>query len=157
VPSPITIRRLVAADVRVCERILRGLPGWFGIETSIIEYVDGLATHPAFVAVAGEEVIGFLVLKEHFPQASEVWVMAVDRHHHGKGAGRALMRAAEASLGERTAVLQVKTLGLSIPDEGYARTREFYLSMGFIPLEETTAIWGPDNPCLIMVKPLGVE
>jgi GNAT superfamily N-acetyltransferase len=107
------------------------------------------------VAEAGQQVIGFLALKEHFPTASEVWVMAVRRDHHREGAGRALIRAVEESLRGRARFLQVKTLGPSHPDEGYARTREFYLSMGFVPLEETTAMWGPENPCLILVKSIG--
>jgi hypothetical protein len=27
-------------------------------------------------------------------------------------------------------------------------------AVGFIPLEESTTVWGAANPCLIMVKPL---
>lgn len=50
-------------------------------------------------------------------------------------------------------LLQVKTLGASHPDAGYARTRHFYERWGFLPLEET-ALWGEGTPCLIMVKPL---
>lgn len=30
----------------------------------------------------------------------------------------------------------------------------FYESVGFLPLEERSDIWGPDNPCLISVKVL---
>ncbi len=48
--------------------------------------------------------------------------------------------------------LQVKTLGPSHPDEHYARTRRFYESRGFRPLEEIDSIWDETNPCLIMVK-----
>jgi len=36
----------------------------------------------------------------------------------------------------------------------YARTRAFYRALGFLPLEERTDIWGPENPCLISVKAL---
>jgi hypothetical protein len=50
--------------------------------------------------------------------------------------------------------LQVKTLGPSHSDPGYALTRQFYGSLGFRPLEETTHWWGADNPCLVMVKAL---
>jgi len=39
-------------------------------------------------------------------------------------------------------LLQVKTLGPSLPDAGYDRTRRFYLRMGFRPLEKFTA-YGP--------------
>ena len=49
--------------------------------------------------------------------------------------------------------MQVKTLGPSKPDRRYAGTRRFYEALGFRPLEET-ALWGPENPCLIMVKRL---
>jgi len=35
-----------------------------------------------------------------------------------------------------------------------SRTRSFYAAMGFLPLEETTAFWGEDQPCLAMVKVL---
>ena len=51
-------------------------------------------------------------------------------------------------------MLEVKTLGPSHPDPGYARTRRVYEKMGFLALEETD-LWGEDTPCLIMGKPLG--
>jgi hypothetical protein len=51
-------------------------------------------------------------------------------------------------------MLQVKTLGPSHPDPFYRRTRAFYEAQGFVPLEETTAFWGEDNPTLVMVKSL---
>jgi hypothetical protein len=38
--------------------------------------------------------------------------------------------------------------------EANARTRAFYVALGFVPLEERTDIWGPGTPCLIFVKPL---
>ena len=50
-------------------------------------------------------------------------------------------------------LLEVKTLGPSHPDPGYARTRRFYAKMGFLALEATN-LWGEDTPCLIMVKSL---
>ena len=49
--------------------------------------------------------------------------------------------------------LQVKTLGPSDPDAGYARTRRFYEPRGFVPLEEPHDLW-EDNPCLLLVKRL---
>jgi uncharacterized damage-inducible protein DinB len=50
--------------------------------------------------------------------------------------------------------LQVKTLGPSHPDAGYKKTRQFYSSMGFQPLEEIPDLW-PGNPCMLMIKTLG--
>jgi hypothetical protein len=49
---------------------------------------------------------------------------------------------------------KVKTLGPTHSDPGYARTRAFYLAVGFRPLEEFGLIWDEGNPCLIMVKRL---
>ena len=51
---------------------------------------------------------------------------------------------------------QVKTLGPSHPDEGYAWTRRFYESLGYLHLEELHDLW-PGNPALVMVKPLAAR
>jgi GNAT superfamily N-acetyltransferase len=73
----------------------------------------------------------------------------------GTGIGTTLVEHAEELLrGTGVEYLQVKTLAPSHPDEHYARTRRFYQARGFRPLEELTAIWGDENPCLIMVKRL---
>ena len=66
-----------------------------------------------------------------------------------------LNRAAEAWLREQAVeYLQVKTLGPSREDAGYARTRAFYIALNFRPLEELKQLWDEHNPCLIMVKRL---
>jgi GNAT superfamily N-acetyltransferase len=80
--------------------------------------------------------------------------MVVDRDHHGQGVGAAMVQAVEEDARKRgVQLLEVKTLGASHPDEGYARTRLFYERAGFLALEETD-LWGEENPCLFMVKPL---
>ncbi|MCI0815366.1 MAG: GNAT family N-acetyltransferase [Chloroflexi bacterium] len=150
------IRRLEPADIRACERILRALPEWFGIEESNRAYIRDLDTLLSYVAIVDGEVAGFLSLKHHFPTASEIDVLAVERSLHRRGVGRALVERAEAGLrAAGVALLEVKTLGPSNPDEGYRKTREFYTALGFLALEETATQWGPDNPSLIMVKVLG--
>lgn len=74
---------------------------------------------------------------------------------HRQGIGRELVGALEDDLiADGVELLQVKTLGPSHPDVGYSRTRQFYTSVGFRPLEEVQGLW-PDDPCLIMVKGLG--
>jgi len=150
----VRVRPLVPGDIPACEQILRGLPDWFGFEETNAQYISDLETLPSIVAVSGKQIIGFLSLKHHTTDAAEVHVLAVPQDLHRKGIGRKLIDRAEEELAGRARLLQVKTLGPSHPDEGYARTRSFYLALGFIPLEETTAIWGAENPCLIMVKPL---
>jgi len=37
---------------------------------------------------------------------------------------------------------------------GYAATRRFYEAIAFEPIEVFPALWGPDNPCLLMLKGL---
>ena len=80
-------------------------------------------------------------------------VLAVDRDRHREGAGRALVAWTEAWCRERRVRwLHVKTRGPSTPDEGYERTRHFYLAMGFETLFETLDLWGPRDAALILVK-----
>jgi ribosomal protein S18 acetylase RimI-like enzyme len=150
----VRVRPLVPGDIPACERILRSLPDWFGFEETNAQYISDLETLPSIVAVSGKQIIGFLSLKHHTTDAAEVHVLAVPQDLHRKGIGRKLIDRAEEELAGRARLLQVKTLGPSHPDEGYARTRSFYLALGFIPLEEIPTFWGTDNPCLIMVKPL---
>ncbi len=135
---------------RRCEHVLRDLPEWFGIEEATAAYISDVAELPTFSI----EDDGFLALKLHTPLSAEVYVMGVRRARHGQGLGSALLRAAEAYLRARgVEYLQVKTLGPSDPDAGYASTRSFYLARGFVALEEIHGLW-EHNPCLIMVKRL---
>ncbi len=135
---------------RLCEQILRDLPEWFGIEEATVAYVIDVAELPTFRI--GDDA--FLSLKLHTPRAAEVYVMGVRRAQHGQGLGSTLLRAAEAYLRARgVEYLQVKTLGSSDPDAGYANTRSFYLARGFVPLEEIHGLW-KHNPCLLLVKRL---
>jgi len=139
----------------VCEPILRSLPDWFGIEEAIVYYVTGIERLPTFLASNSDGVVGFVSLKQHYPPSAEVYVIAVRQEVHRQGAGRALVeRAQEWLRGQGVEYLQVKTLGPSHSDAGYAKTRAFYAAVGFRPLEELTELWDERNPCLIMVQRL---
>ena len=155
--EPLVIRPLADGEAEACERILRALPDWFGLEESLVEYVRDLAWAETWVAEVGGPIVGLLALRHHGADSSEIHVMAVSPTHHGRGIGTALLCRAEDALRARgVQYLQVKTLGPSRPDEPYARTRGFYSRMGFRPLEENL-LWGAANPCLIMVKHLRCE
>lgn len=135
---------------RLCERVLRDLPEWFGIEEATTAYIRDVAGLPTF----GFDGDAILSLKLHTQRAAEIYVMGVRRARHGQGIGTALMRAAEEYLSAcGVEYLQVKTLGPSDPDAGYARTRAFYDARGFAPLEELHDLW-EHNPCLLLVKHL---
>jgi ribosomal protein S18 acetylase RimI-like enzyme len=110
---------------------------------------------PTLVALAERDVVGFLTLRHFSPHASEIQVTAVRVEHHRRGIGRRLVLHAGAELrGRGTEYLHVKTRGPSAPDPHYDRTRRFWEAMGFRGIDETTALWGEEDPCLLMVKRL---
>lgn len=153
----VTIIRLKddALKQGIADSILRALPEWFGIESAITEYVGGVVSTAFYAAYAGEDPVGFLSITAHNPYTSEIYVMGILEHFHRHGIGSALLQAAEDDLRkESIRFLMVKTLASAHPDVHYAKTREFYTRSGFYPLEEIPEIWGPSNPCLIMVKVL---
>ncbi len=153
--EPSDVRLLTDAETPACEAILRSLPDWFGLEDAIAEYARDIRSLKTFGAWQDEELVGFITLKQHFEHAAEVRVMAVPAALHRHGIGRTLLTHAERWLRERgTRWTQVKTLGPSRVDEPYERTRAFYRSSGYEPLEELQTLWGRDNPCLLMVKRL---
>lgn len=149
-------------DPATVERLLRMLPKWFGIESSLIEYVEDAKRLPTYLAWPAHQSpgqqdrqpIGVLLAARHFPSSAEIHLMAVDPAMHRHGVGHALVAALESDLSaDGVQFLEVKTLGPSRPDENYDRTRQFYTKVGFWPLEEIHDLW-EENPCLIMIKPL---
>jgi len=110
---------------------------------------------PTFAAVDGGIRVGFVSLRRHFERAAEIHVMGVEPRSHRRGHGGRLLQAAERfALLEGRSWLTVKTLSPSHESAPYAATRAFYLAAGFEPLEEFVDLWGPANPCLMMVKRL---
>jgi GNAT superfamily N-acetyltransferase len=144
-----------ARAARAAEAVLRSLPEWVGLEEPLLAYIEAARTLPTLVATDGTKDVGFLTLARHNVHAAEIVAMGVTPDRHRRGLGRRLVEAAVGLVAaDGVCLLQVKTLGPSHPSAGYARTRAFYTALGFVPLEETTAIWGDANPCLIMVRPL---
>ena len=153
--SAIEIVPFEASMSDACEGILKALPEWFGIPASNEEYLRNLPRLTTFVARLGGVVVGFVALEQQFPESAENHVLAVHPKHHRQGIGRALLDHSEQWLRSRGVELfHVKTLGPSDSYPPYANTRAFYTAFGFRPLFETTALWGPENPTLVMAKPL---
>jgi len=100
------------------------------------------------------EAIGVALVERHFPESAELYLIAVRPDARGSGVGSELLTAIENDLRSDGVVLfQVKTIGESFDDEGYAATRAFYRSRGFVPMEEICNIsW--DGPTLILAKAL---
>ena len=152
----ITIQPAQLRQGAVCQMILAALPDWFGRPDANQHYMEFVETHLTFVAYADGAPVGFLTLQQHFPHSAEIYVMGVLPTYHRHGIGRKLVDVAEQHLrANGTRFFQVKTLGAAYPDEGYRKTRLFYLGVGFMPLEEFEDFWGANTPALQLVKILG--
>ena len=131
------------------------LTAWFGIEEAILQYSNEIDRLPAWLALDGGLVIGFVCFKQHSPFLAEIYVMGILPKTHRRGIDRKLINLVEEWLkNQGVEYLHVKTLGPSQNDENYPKTREFYTAMGFRYLEIFTQIWDEHNPCLILVKKL---
>ena len=154
----IAFREILSTDEKskICDNVLRALPNWFGVESSIVDYVEQVRTMPFYAAFDKEDSIGFLAVKVHNSFTSEVCVMGVLKEYHRQGIGRTLVTLCEKFCKEnKMEFLTVKTLDESGDSESYDKTRQFYLSMGFKPLEVFPLYWDENNPCLFMVKQIG--
>ena len=138
---------------QLCEKILRSLPNWFGIEKAIIQYIKDADKLPTIIVKNENEGIGFLTIKKHFKESADIHCMGILPQYHRKGIGRKLIKKVELHLkNEGVKMLQVKTISEKSTCKFYAKTREFYKSVGFIPLEVFPTLWDKSNPCLQLVK-----
>jgi len=137
------------------EKVLRGLPEWFGIENALLDYVAGVAELPFWAAMDGDICVGFVAVKIHHRHTGDIYVLGMLPDYHRLGIGRQLMEAADRYFKEiGCKYVIVKTLSELAESEHYERTRQFYLKLGFEPLITLTEMWDEQNPCLIMIKEL---
>jgi len=149
----VVLREVDGGAGAICDDILRRLPTWFGIPESNRDYVETADTHPGVVATFDDDDVGITTIKHHSPYAAEIYLMAVKPEHHRHGIGRRMLQRVEVGLAaDGVEFPQVKTLSPARVDEGYARTRAFWLTCGFRPLEEFPTLWDPDNPALQLIK-----
>jgi len=151
----IVLKEVLGAEEKsaICNSVLRALPSWFGIEESIVDYVEQVKMLPFIAAYDGGNPVGFVAIMNHTPYASEICVMGVLKEYHREGIGRSLVIACEKYCREKKQeYLTVKTLDESRESKSYEKTRLFYLSMGFKPLEVFPTLWDEDNPCLLLIK-----
>ena len=151
----IEIKELFETDAKsyICNEILRSLPDWFGIDASIVDYVEKVRSMPFFAVIDGDKVIGFVAIKVHNPYTAEICVMGILQEYHRQGIGKRLVDSCEKYCTDNNyEYLTVKTLDESRESESYKKTRLFYQSMGFKPLEVFPLHWDEDNPCLFLAK-----
>lgn len=149
------LRKYASADAAACRAVMQGLGGWFSA-TAMEAYLADLERLPTWVAALDGAVAGFVSVTRPAARSFEIHVLAVAPERQGQGVGRALLRQAErwaALLGAR--FMLVKTLGPSLPDPHYEKTRAFYQQLGYEPLFESERLWGEGNPALVLAKPIG--
>ncbi len=106
------------------DRLLRGLPLWFGLPESNANYVREAESLPTTVARVDGEIVGACLVRVHNPLAAEIELIAVRGDLHRSGIGRRLLAHVESGLrADGVRVLQVKTFGPSGESPEYARTR----------------------------------
>jgi len=136
-----------------CNTILNALPNWFGVSESILDYVAGVADKPFYCVFDEGKAVGFVSIKVHNPYTAEIYVMGILEEYHRKGIGRQITQVCEEYCRHYgMEFLTVKTLDEKSPDEYYRKTRLFYESMGFRPLEMFPLFWDEYNPCLFLAK-----
>ena len=138
----------------IAREVLSDLPEWFGIPESTEEYISESGGMPFFAAAEGENVLGFMALKETSPYTCEIYVTGVKKRFHRCGAGSAMFAAfCEYARSQGYRFAQVKTVAGGHYAE-YDATRLFYERMGFVALEVFPTLWDESNPCLVMVRAL---
>ena len=155
----VDIRDVFRSDEKssICSSVLRALPSWFGIESSIVDYTNDVQPMPFYAAFDGDKPVGFVAIKRHNNDTAEVYVMGILKDYHRKGIGRKLVELCEKyCIDNKMAFLTVKTLDESRESKSYEKTRLFYLSVGFKPLEVFPLLWDESNPCLFMAKSTSV-
>lgn len=138
------------------QKVLEGLPEWFGNEEALQGYIADVAPLKFWAAmVADDQCVGFFAVKTHYGHTGDIYVCGVEEAYHRRGIGKALYRLAEDYFiqnGYKYVI--VETLSDIDPNEPYRRTREFYKGIGFDSLITLPELWGEENPCLMMIKTL---
>ena len=151
----ITTTFLENGNSNICEKIIRSLPDWFGLEEAIKDYIKNSTKYPMIVAEIDGLPVGFISVKHHTPFCAEIYVMGILPDHHRKGVGKTLVVKAEEYLATQgVEFFQVKTLDESRECDHYKKTRIFYKSLGFKEFEVFPTLWDEFNPCLLMAKSL---
>ena len=137
----------------ICNDTLRALSNWFGNEAAIIDYTEQVKEMPFYVAFDEDKPVGFVAIKIHNSYTAEVCVMGVLIEYHRQGIGKKLIKCCDDYCREnKMDFLTVKTLDASRESKSYEKTRLFYLSVGFKPLEVFPLFWDKNNACLFMAK-----
>jgi len=135
----------------VVAEVLKDLPEWFGIPESTQAYREGATTLQVWAAYQESDLTGFVSLSYSSEDCAEIDCLGVKKGHQGRGIGSQLLANLESEAGKQVDYLQVKTVAEG-SNKDYDRTNVFYRSLGFKKLEIFPQLWGPQNPCQILIK-----
>ena len=138
----------------VVAEVLKDLPEWFGIPESTQAYIEGAKELQVWAAYQENELTGFVSLSYSSEECAEIDCLGVKKAHQGRGIGSQLLAALESEARKNVDYLQAKTVAEG-SNKDYDRTNVFYRSLGFKKLEIFPQLWGPQNPCQILIKKMG--
>ena len=135
----------------VVAKVLKDLPEWFGIPESTQAYIEGAKDLKVWAAFQESDLLGFVSLSYSSEDCAEIDCLGVKKAYQGRGIGSQLLATLESEANKNVDFLQVKTLAQG-SNKDYDRTNVFYRSLGFKKLEIFPQLWGPQNPCQILIK-----
>jgi len=116
------------------------------------KYAKGVKERICLGSMVNENCKGLICLEFPFPCSANIYWMGVKKDFHGKGIGKALLKAAEKLCIEKNCdSLTVETLSPKHADEGYLQTYAFYTKERFKPLFELHT-YGPDHLMICLRK-----
>ena len=144
----------VNQKMAVVTEVLKDLPEWFGILESTQAYIKGAKDLQVWAAFQESELLGFVSLSYSSKDCAEIDCLGVKKAHQGRGIGSQLLATLESEARKKVDYLHVKTVAQG-SNKDYDRTNIFYRSLGFKKLEIFPQLWGPQNPCQILIKKIG--
>lgn len=143
-----------AQKMAVVAEVLHDLPEWFGIPESTQAYIEGSKDLQVWAAYQEGDLLRFVSLSYSSEDCAEIDCLGVKKAYQGRGIGSQLLAAFESEARKNVDYLQVKTVAEG-SNKDYDRTNVFYRSLGFKKLEIFPQLWGPQNPCQILIKKMG--
>ena len=143
-----------AQKMAVVAEVLHDLPEWFGIPESTQAYIEGAKDLKVWAAFQESDLLGFVSLSYSSEDCAEIDCLGVKKNSSRQGIGSQLLATLESEARKNVDYLQVKTVAEG-SNKDYDRTNVFYRSLGFKKLEIFPQLWGPQNPCQILIKKMG--
>ncbi|OKJ08357.1 GNAT family N-acetyltransferase [Kitasatospora sp. CB01950] len=134
----VRVRTGRGGDAGALVRLAGQVEQWFGAMVDDPGFHEAvarqLARGTALVAVAGERVVGGLLVGRRPPVCHLHWLV-VDEDVRGLGVGRALVAEALARCADGVETVEVVTFGADHPGAVVSGARVFYERLGFLPAE----------------------